>query len=102
MLDLDFPGQLAQFTLQGQRAATGLLSTADGMPVITDAVRQQEECIRMFYRQVLGGGAIARDVAAGESRQKMRGSGRETVGEAQMVAQPAYHAVGATEFIGLA
>src|SRR5438445_320589 len=72
------------------------------MPVITDPVRQKEEGVRMFYREVLGGGPIAGDVAACQPWQKVGGSGRESVGEAKMVAQPAYYAVGASQFVGFA
>ncbi len=43
VLRLHFARQLAQFALERQRSAAGLLAAADRMTVIAHAIRQQEE-----------------------------------------------------------
>ncbi len=58
LLHLHFAGQLAQLALQRQRTAARLLAAAHRVPVIADAIRQQEEKFRMLGRQLLRRRAI--------------------------------------------
>src|SRR5580704_6418005 len=97
VLHLDFANQFAQFTLESQRSASGFLAAADRMTVITDAVRQQEEGVRMVDRKPLRSGPIAGEITARKPRQQVGRSRRESVGETKMVTQPPHHAIGASQ-----
>src|SRR5579864_5907092 len=84
VLHLYFADQLAELTLEGQRSAAGFLASAHCMAVITDPFRQEKKCVRMFNRKPLRSSPIAGEITACQSRQQVRGSGGESVGEAQM------------------
>src|ERR1700689_4507161 len=58
LLDLHFARELAQFALECQRTAARLLSSTYRVAVITYALRQQEEELRMPHRQPLRSRAI--------------------------------------------
>ena len=46
--------EFAQFALQGERAASGFASAADGVAVVADAVGQQEVAIGIGRRRGAG------------------------------------------------
>jgi hypothetical protein len=69
----------AEFALEGERTAAGLLAAADGVSVVADAVRQQEVQVGMLRREALGCCAVFGDVAARQTRKKVRRSEAEPV-----------------------
>ena len=71
LLHLHFAGQLAQFALQRQRTAARFLAAADGVAVIADAIRQQEEKFRMLHGQPLRRRAILRQETMRQARKQI-------------------------------
>ena len=81
LLVLHHDDQLAQLTLQRQRSAAALLSAAQRVAVIADAVGQQEVKMWILAGQPSRRGAILGDEAAGQAREQILSS----------IAQPVHH-----------
>ena len=86
---LQLRAHFAQFPLESERTASGLLSATYGVAVVADAIGKKEIDVRILQGQALRGRAILGEKAAREAGKQFGGRVRQAVGEPQNAAQTA-------------